>query len=62
MSWEGRIPAAYLVRNKGNPVKGSVLEINRRGCWSETCDLLFAGASKADAAKAAMKSRRLIPE
>jgi hypothetical protein len=31
MSCEGRIPLAYLVRNKANPVKGSVLDINSLG-------------------------------
>jgi len=60
MSCEGRIPLAYRVRNKASPVNGSVPEINSLGCWTGTCDLPFEVASKADAAKAAKKSRRLI--
>jgi len=60
MSGEGRIPLAYLVRNKASPVKGSVLDINSLGRWMEACDLPLAVASKADAVKDAMKSRRLI--
>jgi len=60
MSCEGRIPLAYRVRSKAKPVNGSALEINSRGCWMETCDLLLKGARRTDAAKAAMKSRRRI--
>jgi hypothetical protein len=60
MSSDGRRPAAYRDFNKGKPVKGSVSAISIRGRRVTICALAGQAAANADAAKAAMKSLRLM--